>query len=168
MKFNENLLEHLTPKQRLCLAFEAQARGDEAEYLRLADTCPRKTYSGPDLMFRGSFDAITGLSLATECDLRGHALSWLIALRSGEPETAREILAKMKILNQALVDILLDSGLSDEAIQAARPETHFVVENLLAMAGDGEPPDPAMVSIFDQLREQIPVLKKTRCKNENF
>jgi hypothetical protein len=160
-KINENLLEHLTPRQRLCLAFEARARGDEAEFSRLGDTCPRKTYSGPDLAFRGSWDAITGASLATECDLRGFALSWLMAVRAREMETAHEILAKMESVNHAWETILKEAGLSDKAIEAARPETHFVVESLLGMVGEGEP-DPSTEKMFDQLREQIPILKKAR------
>ncbi|MBU0992252.1 MAG: hypothetical protein KJ737_07130 [Proteobacteria bacterium] len=159
-KFNENLFSHLTPKQRICLAFEAQARGDEAEYSRLTDTCPRKTYSGPDLMFRGSWDAITGFSLATECDLRGYALSWLMAIRAGETETAHDILGKMESVNKAWIDMLKEAGLSDKAIKAARPASHFVVETLLSMVPEGGDPDADTAKVFDKIREEIPIILK--------
>ena len=160
-KFNMDLLESLTPKQRLCLAFEAQARGDEAEYSRLTDTCPRKTYTGPDLMFRGSWDAIAALSLATECDLRGYALSWLMATRAGEPEMAHKILSKMKAVNLAWVDMLKEVGLSAKAIQAARPEHHHVVETLLGLlAKEGDAGiDPDIDKVFQQMKKEIPVLR---------
>lgn len=163
-KFNENLLEHLTPKQRLCLAFEARARGDEAEFSRLTDTCPRKTYTGPDLAFRSSWNSITDISIATECDLRGFALSWLMAIRAGEMKTAHEILEKMKSVDRAWAAMLKEAGLSDKAITAARPETHFVVESLLKVAAgqDDAGPDPAMEKVLDQLRAEIPILKKAR------
>jgi len=158
-KFNHNLLEHLTAKQRISLSFEAQAREDEAEFQRLADTCPRKSYTGPDLAFRKSWDAIVSLSLATECDLRGHALSWLMAMRAREYEMAQQILEKMQSVESAWVNLLREAGLSDQAIQAARPEKHFAVLNLLGLAQDEAEPDPETLKVFDQMRGQIPVLE---------
>jgi len=158
-KFNHNLLEHLTAKQRISLSFEAQAREDEAEFQRLADTCPRKIYSGPDLAFHKSWDAIISLSIATECDLRGYALSWLIAVRAKDYETARQILEKMQAVNLAWVNLLREVGLSDKAIQAARPEQHYTVKHLLGLIQEEAEPDPEMLKVFEQMRGQIPVLE---------
>ena len=43
--------ERLTPWERFKLVLEAKARGDEEEVCRLAETCPKKTYSMRDAGF---------------------------------------------------------------------------------------------------------------------
>ena len=155
MRFKNDLLKHLKPLQRLLLLYEAQADEDQAEFKRLLDTTPIFNYSGHDHKVRNTWDAITGLSLAIECDLRGLALYWFQAIRSGDVDSAREIIAKMHSTNKAYTDLLRDMGLSGKAIRAARPEMHFSVKNLLRLKGKDEVEDPEIEKMFTEMKKQV-------------
>ena len=79
-----NLYDQFAPPERLTLLLEAMARGDEAEAVRLRGSCPRKTYTGPDIEFDErlslAFDTVAVVCI----DLRGlwgklHVLHWAVA-----------------------------------------------------------------------------------------
>lgn len=159
-KIKTKLLENLTPKQRLILAWEAKGREDEAEFSRLQDTCPRKSYTGPELTFRHSWDCIVSMSLAVEADLRGYALSWIMAIRAKEIALAEKFLSKILATEKRWTDLLHEIGLSEAAIKAARPEQHHMVETLLNLHKSDIDPEEleAQDKIFKEVRKNIPVL----------
>lgn len=162
-KLNAKLFENLTSKQRFVLAWEATARGDEAELGRLQDTVPVRTYSGQDLVFRRSWDSIVSISLAVEADLRGNALNWLMAIRAQETALAEKTLKSMIIIDTWWRELLKETGLSDAAIKAANPERHPMVETLLSLhkKEDLDPEDLELHSdVFKQFRKNIPILKE--------
>lgn len=156
MRFNNDLLKNLTPQQRLLLLYEAMQSEDEAEISRLVDTTPRYTFKGIDRRFRDLHDSITGLSLAIETDLRGYALSWFLAIRSGQVEVAHSIIDKMSAINTAYLNLLREIGLSGRAIRAARPEMHDTVKSLLRLKSkEDTKEDPEIEKMFNQMKSQL-------------
>lgn len=71
MKKIEKLYPHLTPEERFYLALDALHKGNDEELELLFFTCPRKTYSFPDLAFLDPLKAIRyitlGFCLIWEC-----------------------------------------------------------------------------------------------------
>lgn len=73
-KLSTRLYERLTPEERFRLALEAMARDDEQEMRRLAESCPKKTYTMRDADFIDLLEASRYLAL-------GFSLLWLDAYR---------------------------------------------------------------------------------------
>jgi hypothetical protein len=59
----------IAPAERFRLLMEARARDDEAEDRRLMKTCPRKTYTMPDLALLDQLEAVDMLALCVCLDL---------------------------------------------------------------------------------------------------
>jgi hypothetical protein len=75
----DKIYEDLTPHERVIATLEAEARDDAAEVRRLVATCPKRTYRGTDERYAETMRAITTLSIALECELRGYALAAAVA-----------------------------------------------------------------------------------------
>ena len=79
-KITTSVYENLTPKQRVVASIEAESRGDAAVRKRLIQTCPKVTYRQTDAKFSETMDLLLIAAVAIECELRGHALSFLFAM----------------------------------------------------------------------------------------
>jgi hypothetical protein len=90
-KITTSVYENLTPKQRVVASIEAESRGDAAERKRLIQTCPKVTYSQNDAKFSETMDQLLIAAAGIECELRGHALSFLFAMRN-DPKNAHTFL----------------------------------------------------------------------------
>src|SRR4029453_18048684 len=64
------LYEQFAPPERLALLIEAMARNDAAEAQRLHRTCPRFTYTGPDVQFTERYTLAFDIMAVISIDLR--------------------------------------------------------------------------------------------------
>ena len=90
-KITTSVYENLTPKQRVVASIEAESRGDAAERKRLIQTCPKVTYRQTDAKFSETMDRLLAAAAGIECELRGHALSFLFAMLN-DPKNAHTFL----------------------------------------------------------------------------
>jgi hypothetical protein len=96
----DRLYETFKPPERLTLLLEAMARDDAAEAQRLTDSCPVKSYSGPDHGFHGRLD-MAFCTVAVVCiDLRAmwaklHMLHWVVGEVVPNLATAQQITATL-------------------------------------------------------------------------
>lgn len=67
------LYERFKPAERLVLLFEAMARGDDAEVERVHRTCPRKTYTGPDMAFDDRYEMTLDVTAVCCGELKAQA-----------------------------------------------------------------------------------------------
>jgi hypothetical protein len=109
--------EALTPKQRVIATLEAEARDDQAEVRRLVETCPKVTYRANDARYANTMQAITTLSLALECELRGQALACAVASWQ-EHDTRFPFLRKMLTLQAAWRQGLVAKGIDPALVDA--------------------------------------------------
>ena len=153
------LYSSLNNRQRFVACWEAIARGDDVELDRLIESTPRFSYSAADTALRDSWDGILAVGLALEVDMRGFALTWLLAHQAGETKTAEFSLRKLKTVDEWWNDRLRKMGLSTKAIKRARPNSHPLVEVLLGYAKELPPvTDGEMDDYFDTARQLIPLL----------
>ena len=146
MKIRGAVYEELTPRQRIVAVMDAIARDDTAEIYRLKSTCPFKSYRQRDAAFSDTIDALFGVGLAVETDLRGEALSWLACGRD------KEQLRKMAAFEAAWLALLADMGITSQA--SAGPPRHPVVSALLEIAP--EPETERVAESYAALRAIIP------------
>src|SRR5205085_2944266 len=64
------LYDQFQPPERLTLLIEAKARDDAAEARRLQDTCPRLSYTGPDVRFTERYILAFDIMAVVTIDLR--------------------------------------------------------------------------------------------------
>jgi hypothetical protein len=67
---DSKLYPSFKPPERLTLMLRAMERGDDAEVDRLRDSCPRKTYTQPDIAFDDRVDLAFDMFAITCIDLR--------------------------------------------------------------------------------------------------
>ena len=81
------LYDRLTPEERFRLDVLATARGDERESRKLAESCPRRSYTMNDARFSRRWDASRELTMVVLLDLNQHLskLRMINALRSVLP-----------------------------------------------------------------------------------
>ncbi|MGR3290540.1 MAG: hypothetical protein ACU0C9_05020, partial [Paracoccaceae bacterium] len=106
---------------------EAEARSDEDEKRRLIQTCPKVTYVSTDACFSGPMEKVFGLAMAVECDLRGFALAFFVAIRL-DPKNAIQILQPYADLRAAWEATLSEMGINPEAMKIAGPPTSSYFE----------------------------------------
>lgn len=79
----DNLTAHyhkLTPTERLSLAIQAQARGDDEESARLRETCPKVQYvAQTDLAYSKKYDTLVICALIHVGRLYRATTRWLLA-----------------------------------------------------------------------------------------
>ena len=143
MNIKSIVYESLTPEQRIIASFEALARHDEEERIRLIKTCPKKSYSMADSKFADTMHAILEAELVVECDVRGCILDFFIQLYLNKdiqslPSSERitEILdetpnkiEEMLSIRQAWYEILEETGINHELLKKAGVTAeHFSIE----------------------------------------
>src|SRR5688572_32439728 len=64
------LYDQFQPPERLTLLIEAMARDDAAEARRLQDSCPRRSYTGPDVLFTERYTLAFDVMAVVTIDLR--------------------------------------------------------------------------------------------------
>jgi hypothetical protein len=146
MKIPGIVYETLTPQQRIVAVMDAIARDDTSEIYRLKSTCPFKSYRQRDAAFSDTIEALFGVGLAVETDLRGEALSWFT---SGWD---KEQLRKMAAIEAAWLALLAEMGITSPT--AAAPPRHPVVAVLLEIAP--EPETERVAENYAVLRAIIP------------
>lgn len=119
-KIGSKIYETLTPRQRLVACVEAEARGDEDEKDRLIATCPRKTYEMYDIEFSNAMDSLVGAALATEGDLRGCLLGYLVASRV-DPQIASTFLQEFANIRSAWKIAINALGIDAKTMERAGP-----------------------------------------------
>jgi hypothetical protein len=107
----------LTPRERVIATLEAEVRNDQAEVRRLVQTCPKRTYRANDARYANTMQAITTLSLALECELRGQALACAVASWQ-EHDTRFPFLRKMLTLQAAWRQGLVAKGIDPALVDA--------------------------------------------------
>jgi hypothetical protein len=126
-KIGPKIYETLTPRQRLVACVEAEARSDEDEKNRLVATCPRKTYEVYDIEFSNAMDSLVGAALATEADLRGCLLGYLVASRF-DPQIASTFLQDFANIRSAWKIAVNALGIDEETMARAGPPQSPVFE----------------------------------------
>lgn len=87
----------LNPTERLALAIQAQARGDEAETIRLRDTCPKVQYVAQiDLAYVRKADVLQTLALVHSTRFFYLAMQYFSALNVGNYQRSTERLKAFK------------------------------------------------------------------------
>jgi hypothetical protein len=99
----QKLYDRLKPPERLTLLLEAMARDDAAEARRLTDSCPVRSYSGPDHGFHGRLDMAFGTVAVVCIDLRCvwaklQMLHWVIGEVVPQLTTAQHITSTLAFL----------------------------------------------------------------------
>ncbi len=141
--------ENLMPRQRIIASIEALARGDEEERQRLIKTCPKKIYRQNDAAFVERIEALETMALAVECDLRGCALDYFLALKGmavmegteteGKlSERFRKALQEMANIKAAWADILAQEGIDPDTMSKANLANHNAVAWLENITSDPE------------------------------
>ena len=113
-----SVYENLTPQQRINATIEAMAREDQEEVQRLVKTCPTKTYDHCDLEYMEKMDGLLSMAVAVECDLRGNALSYLVALHI-KHETTHQFLQNIADIRAAWRHALEAMGIDPEMMASA-------------------------------------------------
>ena len=127
---------NLKPRERIIASIEAAARGDETERRRLIKSCPKKTYVQTDLEFSESMENLMVLAMAIECDLRGSALGYFVALRI-EPKIAANFLQEISDIRAAWKITISAMGIDPKSMQKAGPPAGPILEMI-----DGLVPAP--------------------------
>lgn len=79
----------------LCTAIEAIARSDDAEWDKIRDACPKKTYKQEDHRFINAFQLLTSQALSVELNLTSSCLSMILLNKAGEDDGAERCLQDM-------------------------------------------------------------------------
>ena len=142
MNIKPIVYESLTPEQRIVASFEALARKDEEERIRLIKTCPKKNYSMADPRFSATMHALLEAELIVECDVRGCLLDLFIHIvfeqnsKGAKRERIGHIFGEMpdKIqemmsIRQAWGEILQEKGIDHELLKKADVTAeHFSID----------------------------------------
>lgn len=161
--------EVLSAPERASLAIEALARGDAAEASRLAETCPHRSYKGPDLRFSMRLALLHRTALAYRSEVlwvsvRAAALASRIAygLEPGDDQldaalvTMKKTMSRIRGLHAAWESFCGEIGFNPASALAAYG-INFSTLELGAFDGKdrGEPaaPDPdAQADLLEALR----------------
>jgi len=142
----------LSPAERIRATISAIARDDDHEIEKLAETCPRKTYTQPDAAFLDALQKLQTLSLAVEGDLRANALDWLMSMRLEEYTASNAALVSAASIQAAWLELLGDHQLDPAEMSKASPERHFAVISLLELA-EGEESEELKTPILEAFRD---------------
>ncbi len=115
----------LTGAERAIAAFAATARDDDAELLRLRDTCPRKLFRITDPDYSDRMDALLVMTLAAECDLRGWA-----AVACGAVAEDRDpalVVQRMHAIVTALERFATEQGIDPAHLRGVSVARHALV-----------------------------------------
>ena len=120
------LYGRFTAPERLTLTLQAMARNDEAEVLRLRDSCPRKDYSGNDIAFTERMDLLFDTMAVVCIDIRWlwgklHVLNWAIEAVQG-----------ICTLHHVNADMAFHEGI---AYGEGRPQMPFYAGKLADLSG---------------------------------
>jgi len=124
--------DQLTPEERMRAVAEAMARGDEEEFDRLVDTCPRFTYKTADNNFVSRMDALEtiGVSFTTGW-FEGLAKYWMVAgqyLRCCVLNLTKEEPPKAEGLTEKENALLWDQEFWMEQVRARLRDIKAVIE----------------------------------------
>jgi hypothetical protein len=147
--------ENLKPSQRVIAIIEAIAREDSEESQRLLKTCPRKNYAQADAEFSDKLEQVFIMALAVECDLRGHALNFFMALRI-EHEAIHKLLQNYADTLSAWHQALKSIGIEPETMRKAGPPRNFILEMIEEIM-----PEPVEENVNKLSAEIIELFKKT-------
>lgn len=138
MQIKSSLYNDLTLATRIKAALAATARDDTTEIQRIVKTCPKKTYIATDTDFSETMQMLFCFSMSLECDKRGYVLSFLLALRTGDPKGAKRYLVKLASLQAAWEKFLLACGIDFNDMQQAGAPMHPYLELIenIAVAED--------------------------------
>lgn len=126
MKIRDKFYETLTIKQRIALALEATARGDDTEKEKLVKTCPKKTYTQNDDDFVQPIEKFFDMALAVECDIRENLLMYSLT-RELEMEEGQVFLQRVSNLKEAWKQFASSYGIKEESIgQLKLPESDYM------------------------------------------
>lgn len=136
----------LTGAERATVALAALARDDNAELLRLKDTCPRKLYQITDPDYSDRMDALLTMTLATECDLRGWAAVACAAV--AEDRDPALVVQCMRAIAVALDRFAIEQGIDPAHLRGVSVARHELVACWL----DHPAPAPTEAHIEAELR----------------
>ena len=151
-KITTSVYENLTPKQRVVASIEAESRGDAAERKRLIQTCPKVTYCQNDAKFSETMDRLLTAAAGIECELRGHALSFLFAMLN-DPKNAHTFLQASADIREAWRMTITNMGIDPEAMRKAGPPANPILEIIADMAP--KPKKSGVGKVVTQLKELI-------------
>lgn len=136
MKIKQKTYKNLTAKQRVIATLEAKYRGDKDEVENLINTCPKKEYKQNDIEFVNQLNTLTTMAVAIECDIRGHALNYLMAIYLDHEDAADVCLQNIADIKCARDEIIKDRGGTTplmEVSNASYNPINSVIENLIPM-----------------------------------
>jgi hypothetical protein len=160
----------LTPRERSVAYFEALARRDFTEADRLHDSCPRKTYTQPDLSFTSLTQGMTDAIVLHELELRGAALYLPFPAREEWHKSLVPILQMVAYREAAFSKVAREQSLDYATMKAAIRIRHPVVDLMLQLLGSEQfahaiNKDEAQVEKYAaEIRAQLKMADPVSCK----
>jgi len=139
------IYETLTPRQRVIATIEAEAREDEDEVRRLVATCPKNTYSQNDAAYTDMMMKLAGMSVAIECDTRGHVIGALLAIIMEHDDALQVFLQNIANIRAAWHGTLAGLGIEPDIMEKAAPLQHTGMEFVIDLVPE---PDAETVEKF--------------------
>lgn len=150
MKIKPAIYENLTHKQRIIASVEAEARQDIQEVKRLVKSCPKKSYSITDPQYSEVMDALMTVALYVECDLRGHALLYVLALKR-DSALSEQYLQNIANTQTAWHEKLKDMGINPKSMKQATAQNHPTLEVITDFC---PPPELEQVKYYRHIIDQ--------------
>ncbi len=150
MKIKLAIYENLTHRQRIIASVEAKARNDGDEITRLVKSCAKKNYRQTDTAYSEMMDELMTVALYVECDLRGHALLYVLAINhdSGLSDQALQNIANTQA---AWHEKLKDMGITPESMKQAAAPIHPTLETIIGFC---PPPELEQVKHYRHIIDQ--------------
>jgi hypothetical protein len=139
--------ELLTPRERLRMLIEAQAREDFDEVNRLRNSCPRKVYRTLDHAFDAADDAVMTLTLVFCIDLAHHLGMVEMVRRLGRATEVLLILAGSEAGEDVANTVMSLVGSSDRRTSGETKGSKAQGEH--AVRGNGKKLSEAAAALFD-------------------
>lgn len=150
MKIKQSTYENLTHRQRIIASIEAEARQDIQEVKRLIKSCPKKSYSITDPKYSEVMDALMTVALYVECDLRGYALQYVLALNH-KSELSDQALQNIANTQTAWHEKLKDMGITPKSMKQATAQNHPTLEVITDFC---PPPELEQVKYYRDIIDQ--------------
>ncbi|MCK6419027.1 MAG: hypothetical protein L6Q57_08865 [Alphaproteobacteria bacterium] len=169
MNISPIVYEKLSNHERIIASLEALGRNDQEEKKRLVETCPKKNYRMNDHGYCSFMEALQNMVVSVECDMRGHALNFMMLLWLESKviqekwdrvykfvEQEPEQLIKMISVQRAWHEFLEESNIPLSTMQKAHSDLpHFTIKWLIMIAEDCDlNPDPQITQEYKNVLKE--------------
>jgi hypothetical protein len=152
MNIPAKIYESLTAPERMRAAVSAQARNDDAELLKLKETCPKNSYLMTDSGYYDGMVNLMATALVVEYDLMAAAMDFHTAVEEEVPEIVARAMHTAASVETAWRELLAEMGIPWLEMSQAGPPRHHAVKTLLQISAAAETADGVQI-FLEQLRE---------------